>query len=137
MRKIIVLLLVLVAATACGTSRRVARSQEQPWVGSSTLEILEAMGDPDRIDGDGKDGSVLVYESAPDYDDPEYDLLDPDASARKRTYAYFYLDSEGECYGVETNRSLPLPPSSGVLVRSSLWADLIFGLIVAGSIFIF
>ena len=136
MRIIVVLLLVLIAAASCGTSRQVARNQEQPWVGSSTLEILEAMGDPDRIDGDGRGGSVLVYESAPDYDDPEYDLLDPDASARKRTYAYFYLDSEGECYGVETNRTLPSPPSSGVYVRSTLWADIIFGLIVAVGIFL-
>ena len=132
MRKIVVLLLVLIAAASCGTSRQVARNQEQPWVGSSTLEILEAMGDPDRIDGDGRDGSVLVYESAPDYDDPEYDILDPNASARKRTYAYFYLDREGECYGVETNRSLPMPPSSPILVRTSLWADILFGLLVAG-----
>ena len=136
MRKIVVLLSILVAVTACGTSRRVARNQEQPWVGSTTIDILQAMGDPDRIDGDGKDGSVLVYESAPDYDDPEYDLLDPDASTRKRSYAYFFLDSKGECYGVETNRSLPLPPSSGKLVRASLWADLLFGLIVAGAIFL-
>ena len=120
--------------TACGTSRRVSSNQKQPWVGATTSEILMTMGDPDRIDGDGKEGSVLVYESAPDFDDPGYDILDPQATVRKRTFAYFFLDREGTCYAVETNRSLPTPPNAGPkLFSSSLWADILFSLFIIAS----
>jgi hypothetical protein len=70
---------------------------------------MRAMGDPDSIDPDGKGGSILVYESTPDYSSPDYDILAPEASASSRRYAHFYLDDEGECYRVDTNRTLPAP----------------------------
>ena len=92
------------------------------------------MGDPDRIDSDGKGGSIIVYESAPNYDDPDYDILDPEASKRPRQYARFYLDNEGICYQVDTNRPLPAAPSSSpVRVGYSVWFDWLFmGLLLVG-----
>lgn len=110
MKHFLILLLAAVAVSACGTARRVSKNPAQPWVGYTTTDILNQMGDPDRIDPDGKGGSVLVYESTPDYSSPDYDILDPDASAGIRRYAKFYLDNEGVCYLVDTNRSLPSPP---------------------------
>ena len=109
------LLLVLISATACSTARRVSTEAVPSWVGRSTLEILDAMGDPARIDTDGRDGSILVYESTPDYNDPKYDILDPEAQVRTRKYANFYLNSEGVCYQVDANRELPVPPRQMVL----------------------
>ena len=110
MKHFILLLAALALLTACGTSRRVsAAGGTEPWVGRETGDILERMGAPDRIDPDGKGGSILVYESAPDYSSPEYDILAPEASARPRRYAHFYLDDGGECYRVDTNRTLPVP----------------------------
>ena len=85
MKHFILLLSALALLTACGTSRRVSTTDGTPsWEGRTTAEIMQAMGDPDRIDSDGKGGSILVYESAPDYDSPDYDILDPAASARPR-----------------------------------------------------
>ena len=112
MRHFYLLLLALLAVTACSTTRRVstAPAPSSTWVGCTTSEILEAMGSPVRIDGDGRDGSILVYESAPGYDDPKYDIFDPQASAQSRQYARFYLDREGLCYHVDTNRELPPAP---------------------------
>lgn len=113
MKKYLILILAAsVAFSACSVSRRVSVSTESvsPWVGCETTEILDAMGSPGRINPDGEGGSILVYESTPDYTDPAYDILDPDASARHREYAYFYLDDEGTCYRVETNRTLPQAP---------------------------
>ena len=110
MKHFILLLSALALLTACGTSRRVSASEgTAAWEGRTTSEIMRAMGDPDRIDPDGKGGSILVYESAPDYSSPDYDILDPAASARARRYANFYLDDEGVCYRVDTNRNLPAP----------------------------
>lgn len=109
------LLLVLISATACSTARRVPAETVPSWMGRSTLEILDAMGDPVRIDTDGRDGSILVYESAPDYDDPKYDILNPEVQVRTRKYAKFYLNSEGVCYQVDANRDLPVPPRNMIL----------------------
>ena len=127
MKHFYLLLVAVLAVTACGTARRVSANPSQPWVGCSTAEILTTMGDPDRIDTDGNGGSILVYESTPDYSSPDYDILDPDAeSARIQRYAKFYLDREGDCYYVDTNRNLPSPrraytEDSG----GDLWIDIL------------
>ena len=128
MKHFLLIILAAVMLTACGTYRRVAADPTQPWVGRSTSEILEAMGDPVRIDPDGRGGSILVYESAPDYDSPDYDILDPDANAvRTRKYAHFYLDDEGICYKVDRNQALPAPPRIPYSEpRGSFWIDLFF-----------
>ena len=110
MKHFILLLSALALLTACGSSRRVsAVDGTAAWEGRTTSEIMRAMGDPDRIDPDGKGGSILVYESTPDYSSPDYDILAPEASASPRRYAHFYLDEGGECYRVDTNRTLPAP----------------------------
>ena len=128
MKHILLLLLAAVAVTACGSARRVSTDPPQSWTGCSTSEILEAMGDPVRIDTDGKGGSILVYESAPDYSSPDFDILDPDAKeGRSRKYAHFFLDEEGICYKVDTNRSLPAPPRLPYYESTStFWIDLLF-----------
>ena len=118
MKHFILLLSALALLTACGTSRRVSASEgTAAWEGRTTSEIMRAMGDPDRIDPDGKGGSILVYESAPDYSSPDYDILAPEAASPRR-YAHFYLDDEGVCYRVDTNRNLPAPYDS---YRSFRW----------------
>ena len=133
MKHFLFLFLSAVVVTACGTARQVSASQTpaSSWVGCSTSEILEAMGSPNRIDGDGKDGSILVYESTPDYNDPNYDIFDPQASARTRRYAKFYLDREGVCYYVDANRDLPSAPR-GDAVYSGLVSglDILFDIVI-------
>ena len=130
MKHFILLLLAVATVTACGTSRRVSATGGTPsWEGRTAEEILDQMGDPSRIDTDGKGGSILVYESSPDYSSPDYDILAPEASAASRRYANFYLDQEGFCYRVDTNRNLPAPsrhdhPS----VSAEFWLDLLWSL---------
>lgn len=126
MKRIILLLAALALLTACGTSRRVSAADGTPsWEGRTTADILQAMGDPDRIDPDGRGGSILVYESAPDYSSPDYDILAPEASASPRRYANFYLDEEGRCYRVDTNRNLPAP-SRYPSVSAEFWLDVLY-----------
>ena len=128
LKHFILLLSALALLTACGTSRRVSAVDGTPsWEGRSTAEILRAMGNPDRIDADGKGGSILVYESAPDYSSPDYDILDPAASARARRYANFFLSDEGVCYRVDTNRNLPAPPALyRSPFRAEVWLDILY-----------
>lgn len=128
MKHFLLIVLAALAVTACGTARRVSPDLPQSWTGCSTSEILEAMGDPVRIDSDDEGGSILVYESAPDYSSPDFDILDPDAKEGSiRKYARFYLDEEGICYKVDTNRSLPAPPRSPYYEpRGTFWIDILF-----------
>ena len=127
MKKFLLLLSVVVLATSCSISRRVARETQNHWIGRSAVEIMQLMGDPDSIDTDGKDGSILRYEMKPDYEDPSYDILDPDAKPRENGYAYFYVDPEGECYWVDTDRRL-LNPNQGPLYddRDNIWVDILY-----------
>ena len=127
MKQFLILLSVVVLATSCGISRRVSREAQNYWIGRSAVDIMQAMGDPDSIDTDGKDGSILRYEMKPDYEDPSYDILDPDAKPRESGYAYFYVDREGECYWVETDRKL-LNPNQGPLYdgRDNIWVDILY-----------
>ena len=130
MKHFILLLAALALFTACGSSRRISAADgTSAWEGRTTAEIMRAMGDPDRINTDGKGGSILVYESAPDYSSPDYDILAPESSARPRRYAHFYLDDEGVCYRVDTNRPLPVPSRyfhTGVAVE--FWLDLLWSI---------
>lgn len=130
MKHFILFLAALALLTACGSSRRVSAAVgTDPWLGRDTEEILDRMGTPDRIDPDGKDGSILVYESAPDYSSPDYDILAPEAEVRPRRYAHFYLDDEGRCYRVDANRTLPAPYSAfRAEVLAEFWLDLLLSL---------
>ena len=131
MKHFILLLSALALLTACGSSRRVSAADgTATWEGRTTSEIIQAMGDPDRIDTDGKGGSILVYETAPDYSSPDYDILAPEASVRSRRYAHFYLNDEGRCYRVDTNRSLPMPYESYHSHRSWLLVPIVVDLVV-------
>ena len=128
MRQLFILLLVVVLATSCGVSRRVSKTDvNTSWVGHSTTEILLAMGDPDRIEDDGKGGSIILYEAKPDYEDPSYDILDPNSAPSTGGYAYFYVDRYGDCYWVDATRKLPCPEYD-VYTRKEydLWVDILF-----------
>ena len=131
-RIVFLLLAACLALTACSTARKVSKASVEdpgPWVGYSTADITQAMGYPDHITEDGKGGSVLVYESAPDRDSPDYDILDPDASSRNRKYACFFVDEEGICYRAEANHDLPAAPRLDFSEeRSTIWLDLLITL---------
>ena len=129
MKKIFILLFVAVLATSCGVMHRAWREASISWVGHPTLEIIQAMGNPDRIDSDGNGGSILRYEAKANYEDPSYDILDPNAKPDEVGHAYFYVDSEGDCYKVDADRKLPNPRSSVDNVfdkddELTLWLDI-------------
>ena len=128
MKRFFLFILAVIAVTACGSSRRASSemAQQPSWEGFDALQIIKAMGNPDRIDEDGRGGSILKYASLPDYDDPNYDILDPNPAPNRPDFAYFYLDDEGICYRVDTNRNLPAPPNPyPSQVRRAFWLDVL------------
>ena len=76
--------------TSCGTTKYVPTEEDeltQIWTGKEYQDIVQSYGEPDHIEMDGNDGSILVY-------DLEREM-------------YFFLNPEGYCYLVSTNRSVP------------------------------
>ena len=129
MKKYFILLVAVVLATSCGASRRVSRNDNLSWVGHPTLEILKAMGNPDHIDSDGKGGSILRYEIKPNYEDPSYDILDPDVKPGEGGHAYFYVTPEGYCYHVDADKKLSEPRYGDYVSDDDggggLWVDIL------------
>ena len=127
MKKLFPFLLVAVLATSCVTYRQVSRDANPTWAGCTTTQIIQAMGSPDRIDSDGAGGAILRYDSQPDYEDPSYDILNPDpAPDGQRGHAYFYMNPEGVCYQVDSDRALPAPPDKPrSVVVGSIWLDML------------
>ena len=133
MKQFFLLLLVVVLTSSCGASRRVSRYENLSWVGHPTLEILQAMGNPESIDDDGKGGSILRYTVKSNYESPSYDILDPATKPVEGGYADFYVDREGDCYQVDSNIKLPNPSYGDYVyeekdVRNSIWVDLLVSL---------
>lgn len=130
MKQFFILLLAVVLATSCGASRRMSRYENLSWVGHPTLEILQAMGNPDHIENDGKGGSILRYSIKSSYESPSFDILDPDAKPQEGGYADFYVDREGDCYMVDTNMKLPGPKYGPYVYEdsggsASIWVDIL------------
>ena len=76
--------------TSCGTTKYVPTEEDeltQIWAGKEYQDLVQSYGEPDHIEMDGNDGSILVY-------DLEREM-------------YFFLNPEGYCYLVSTNRSVP------------------------------
>ena len=126
MKKLFLLLLVAALATSCVTYRQVSREANPTWAGRTTTQIIQAMGSPDRIDSDGAGGAILRYESQPDYEDPSYDILNPEPAPAERGHAYFYMTPEGVCYHVDSDRALPAPPDKPrSVIMGSIWLDML------------
>ena len=104
---------VLAAMTSCGSARRyeqlptVEEEMTLRWAGKEYSDIVQSYGAPDRIVTDGKDGSILVYETFSTVMETEKSLVFEDYTTtvkKDKKYTHFFLDPEGFCYLVKTNR---------------------------------
>lgn len=116
MRRIVVFCIVatvLAAMTSCGTAKKLEQlpTQEeeltQRWAGKEYQDIVQSYGEPDRIEMDGDDGSILVYEEQAPVSErvPQVPTTVTDRNHEREMY--FFLNPEGYCYLVSTNRSVP------------------------------
>ncbi len=116
------LFLIMAAMTlmlsSCATLRTASISAEQEynetWIGRTHSEIVMAYGAPDRVESDGSDGQILVYEElTTKYDtdiDPHFGMFRPDYTtwvSKERSYAHFFLHADGRCYLVRSNQRMP------------------------------
>ena len=106
----------LAAMTSCGAARRyeqlptVEEELTQRWAGKEYSDIVQAYGAPDRITPDGKDGSILVYETVSTSMSTSKSLMFDNYSTtvtEDKEYMHFFLNPEGYCYLVKTNQLVP------------------------------
>lgn len=110
----ITFLICIILLSSCSLVRFQPLEQEynNTWTGRSYAEIVREFGAPDRVEYDGKDGNILVYEefstvSSTDVD-THFGRFDPDYTTTVRTdkeYVQFFLDSDNTCYLVKSNKS--------------------------------
>lgn len=104
---------------SCGTARQLPTEEEeltQTWTGKEYNDIVQSFGAPDRVATDGKDGSILIYEdfsSVVESDTRQQDsVFGPRVTTtitnkNEKEYTHFFLNPEGFCYLVKTNRAIP------------------------------
>ena len=104
---------VLAAMTSCGAARRyeqlptVEEELTQRWAGKEYSDIVQGYGAPDRIASDGKDGSILVYETISTSMSTSKSLMFDNYSTtvkEDKEFMHFFLNPEGFCYLVKTNQ---------------------------------
>ena len=109
----------LAVMTSCGTAKYIPTEEEeltQTWAGKEYSDIVQSYGAPDRVETDGRDGSIMVYEEFATVMNSETNTRDtvfgPSVSTTitnqdKKLYTNFFLNPEGHCYLVKTNRPVP------------------------------
>ena len=80
------------------------------WQGKRYSEIVMHFGAPDRVEYDGMNGQILVYEKYTTVTttdvDTHFGRFDPDYTTKVRTdkdYIHFFLDENDICYLVKSN----------------------------------
>ncbi len=96
--------------TSCGTTKYVPTEEDeltQIWAGKEYQDIVQSYGEPDRIEMDGDDGSILVYEEQAPVSERVTQVPPTVTDRNHEREMYFFLNPEGYCYLVSTNRSVP------------------------------
>lgn len=139
----------LAVMTSCGTSKYIPTEEEeltQNWAGKEYSDIVQSYGAPDRVETDGKDGSILVYEEFATVINRQTDsretVFGPSVTTtitnRDRKYfTNFFLNPEGYCYLVKTNRPVPGSARARHDIRNILIATgVLAGIVIAVPIII-
>lgn len=96
--------------TSCGTTKYVPTEEDeltQIWAGKEYQDIVQSYGEPDRIEMDGDDGSILVYEEQAPVSERVPPVPTIVTGLDHEREMNFFLNPEGYCYLVSTNRSVP------------------------------
>ena len=112
--RIITILFCAILLSSCSLIRfqPLELEYQKEWTGKSYSEIVREFGAPDRVEYDGLDGSILIYEeyeSTTSTDvDTHFGRFDPDYTTTVTTdkkYTQFFIDSSNTCYLVKSNKT--------------------------------
>lgn len=113
MKRILILAAYVLCLASCSMTRTIPMEAEYnaEWQGKSYSAIVMHFGAPDRVEYDGMNGQIIVYEnfttvSTTDVD-THFGRFDPDYTTKVKTnkdYIHFFLDENNTCYLVKSNR---------------------------------
>lgn len=112
MKRIISLTAIVLCLGSCSLTRKIPMEAEYnvEWQGKRYSEIVMHFGAPDRVEYDGMNGQILVYENFTTVTttdvDTHFGRFDPDYTTKVRTdkdYIHFFLDENDICYLVKSN----------------------------------
>ena len=111
--RILYLFAALVALSSCSVLKTypVEQKYNEEWKGRSHSDIVKRFGAPDRVESDGNDGQILIYEkvstTATTDVDTHFGMFDPDYTTKVQTnksYVHFFVGPDDLCYLIKSNR---------------------------------
>ena len=142
MLNILIAIFTLLILDSCSLIKTVPLEEEynRVWIGKTYSDIVTAFGAPDRVEYDGRDGDILIYEdfTTTKYTDVDthFGNFDPDYTTKVRTekkYIHFFVNSNDECYLVRSNKS-ELDKKSYRRWKTFMWTNL--GIVSAAALLI-
>ena len=113
MKNAILVTLAVFLLTSCATAIRYIDLEDvynEEWVGRSYSEIVKEFGAPDRVEADGLDGKILVYERFSTVTktdvDTHFGRFDPDYTTtvtKNKLFKHFFIGSDNICYKGKSN----------------------------------
>lgn len=126
----LILIVAAIMISSCATVKYIPMEEEynKEWKNRSYSEIVMEYGAPDRVEYDGKDGSILVYEKITTIETTDvnthFGMFDPDYKTMISTdkeYVHFFLGRDDICYLVKSNQTYA-DPKSQKKARAAFWS---------------
>ena len=108
MKRVLILLIAVLAMSSCSTAIKyisLEQSYNEQWVGRSHADIVATYGAPDRVESDGLDGSILVYETITTVSEVRETVSDvyENKTIAEKEFTHFFIGADNRCYTVKTN----------------------------------
>lgn len=108
MKRIFIMLVSLLVLSSCATSVKYISMEQiytEQWTGRSHSDIVSAFGAPDRVESDGLDGLILVYEKVTTVSEikEKYSGVYNETVTTDKEYTHYFIGSDNRCYAVKSN----------------------------------
>lgn len=108
MKRIFIMLVSLLVLSSCATSVKYISMEQkytEQWTGRSHSDIVSTFGAPDRVESDGLDGLILVYEKVTTVSEikEKYSGVYNETVTTDKEYTHYFIGNDNRCYAVKSN----------------------------------
>ena len=109
MKRTFFLLFVILTLASCSSAIKYVSmepSYNEQWNGRSHADIVAEFGAPDRVESDGLNGSILVYETITTVSEikEKYSGVYNETVTTDKEYTHYFIGSDNRCYAVKSNK---------------------------------
>lgn len=103
------LLAAVMALSSCSTAVKyisMEQSYNDQWAGRSHADIVAEFGAPDRVESDGLNGLILVYETITTVSEvrEKYSGVYNRTEKSEKEFTHFFIGEDSRCYTVKSNK---------------------------------